>query len=154
MTLRRRGSRVLPWHKMSDNTNTPRVHKHVKGCSQWTLPRMYKLTASIFFPPVGWVCMRSVLMCCMKPSPFSLQGLPHTSQGQSRVSHVSFPASWEDGGLKDKGCQGLNHGQTQHRATVSVSSFNRTHNTVHDSKPDYNSDLMWWLQRVSSARPV
>lgn len=74
-------------------------------------------------------------------TPFTLQGLTHTNQGQSSVSSVSFPASRVGVlGLDDKGCQGLNHGQTQHGATF-LSAPLTTHKATRDSKRNHECRL-------------
>lgn len=121
---------MLPWH----------ARKHTNILPINTLPRMHTVTASLLLISY-WMSV-----CCRqsKSSPFTLEGLIHTSQGRSCL--ISCQWGWWRGRV-----EGYRKGvrvwiMARHNMESQSFSFTtHTNDTIHDSKSDYSCDLTWWL---------
>lgn len=101
---------------------------------------MHTMTASLLLISY-WMSV-----CCRqsKSSPFTLEGLIHTSQGRSCL--ISCQWGWWRGRV-----EGYRKGvrvwiMARHNMESQSFSFTtHTNDTIHDSKSDYSCDLTWWL---------
>ena len=129
---------MLPWHATNTHNHT-HTHTHSDTQTYWGSLNTLNIAASkdyqgcinplhpSFFSLYLMSECVSVSVCswCAIPHPLpcSEQHTPAKVGAVCVMSHF-LPAM---GGWRiQKGCQGLNHGQTQHGATVSVSSSNHT----------------------------